>query len=101
VDVEVKDDLPGSSTSRVEQVDAVSPEPRARAPRYFLGQQRARDEVWLGDFVNVSDVRARNNERMPARRRIDVREGKRTLGLGHDVGGKLAGDDLAEHTIVC
>jgi hypothetical protein len=100
VDVEVKDDLPGGSTRRMEQVDTVSPETLARTTGNLLGQERARDEVWLGDSVNVGDVRPRDNERMSARRRIDIGEGKRTLGLGHDVAGELAGEDLAEHTIV-
>ena len=51
------------------------------------------------DAQQVGRVRARDHERVPARRRGDVHEGDRALVFVDDRRGQLAGDDLAEDAV--
>ena len=97
--MEVEDRLPVRAAARVEEVHAVGTEPLGHPPGHPLGAAHHRIQVVLGHLQEVLGVLARDDEQVPARRRVDVHEGDGALILVDLRAGDLARDDLAEETV--
>ena len=99
VDVEVEDGLPGGGPGRVEEVEAVGLQRGLHSLGDPLGGDGAVAEVVGVDLQQVGGVPARDHQRVPARRRIDVHQRHRVLVGVDDLGGQIAGDDRAEDAV--
>ena len=99
VHVEMKHRLPGGRPVGLQEVDAVGTQLLHGARGDPLRRRGDRLEVLGIDLVHVARMRARDDERVAARRRVDVHEGERALVLRDDRRGDLAGDDLAEQAV--
>ena len=84
VDVEVEHRLPGRRTTAVDQVDPFRAEPLMLALGDPLRRHGAGREVVVADGEQVGRVHLRHDERVAARRRVDVEERQRVLVLVDD-----------------
>ena len=100
VDVEVEDRLPRRGAARVEQVDAVGAEALARlaaraAARPACTRRGPRRDRRAGPCACSRGI----DERVAARRRVDVHEAIVRSSSSTIVAGQLARDDLAEDAV--
>ena len=98
--MEVKDGLPGRGLARVDEVDPVAAQALLHPAREALGASRGAGEVVQVDVVQVPGVPPRDHQRVAAGPRVDVHECDRVLVLVHQLRRDLAGEDLAEETVV-